>query len=202
MALRFDNWKLVFLEQRAPGTLQVWAEPFTELRVPKIFNLQDRSVRAGRHHVEHLLRLDDQSRLPGGSGTGVRHGDGVDAAWSSRPGRSRRASPCRQDARQAASRYRELMTDERRDSAGSPFVRVPDGTFRMGSDEHYPEEAPVHRVTVDGFSMRATTVTNERVRGVRRRDRLPDGGRAAARSRRLPGRARREPGRRVRSCSR
>jgi arylsulfatase A-like enzyme len=39
-ALRFDNWKVVFLEQRAPGTLQVWAEPFTELRVPKIFNLR------------------------------------------------------------------------------------------------------------------------------------------------------------------
>jgi arylsulfatase len=38
--LRFDNWKIVFLEQRARGTLQVWAEPFTELRVPKIFNLR------------------------------------------------------------------------------------------------------------------------------------------------------------------
>jgi arylsulfatase A-like enzyme len=39
-AVRFDNWKLVFLEQRVPGTLQVWAEPFTRLRVPKIFNLR------------------------------------------------------------------------------------------------------------------------------------------------------------------
>jgi arylsulfatase len=39
-ALRFENWKIVFLEQRAPGTLQVWAEPFTELRVPKVFNLR------------------------------------------------------------------------------------------------------------------------------------------------------------------
>ena len=38
--MRYDNWKLVFLEQRATGTLQVWAEPFTELRVPKIFNLR------------------------------------------------------------------------------------------------------------------------------------------------------------------
>jgi len=38
-ALRYDNWKFVFMEQRAAGTLQVWAEPFTELRVPKIFNL-------------------------------------------------------------------------------------------------------------------------------------------------------------------
>jgi arylsulfatase A-like enzyme len=39
-ALRYDNWKVVFLEQRAQGTLQVWAEPYTELRVPKIFNLR------------------------------------------------------------------------------------------------------------------------------------------------------------------
>ena len=39
-AVRFDNWKLVFLEQRATGTLRVWAEPFTRLRVPKIFNLR------------------------------------------------------------------------------------------------------------------------------------------------------------------
>jgi arylsulfatase len=39
-ALRFNNWKLVFLEQRATGTLQVWAEPYTVLRVPKIFNLR------------------------------------------------------------------------------------------------------------------------------------------------------------------
>jgi arylsulfatase A-like enzyme len=38
--LRYDNWKLVFMEQRAPGTLRVWAEPFTTLRVPKIFNLR------------------------------------------------------------------------------------------------------------------------------------------------------------------
>ena len=31
------------------------------------------------------------------------------------------------------------------------MVRITGGTFRMGSDDHYPEEAPVHRVTVDGF---------------------------------------------------
>ncbi len=40
VALRYDNWKVVFSEQRCAGTLQVWAEPFTPLRLPKIFNLR------------------------------------------------------------------------------------------------------------------------------------------------------------------
>jgi arylsulfatase len=40
LALRFDNWKVVFMEQRVAGTLQIWAEPFVPLRVPKLFNLR------------------------------------------------------------------------------------------------------------------------------------------------------------------
>lgn len=40
LAIRYDNWKIVFMEQRAPGTLRIWAEPFTPLRLPKIFNLR------------------------------------------------------------------------------------------------------------------------------------------------------------------
>ncbi len=39
-ALRYDNWKMMFMEQRAPGTLRIWAEPFVTLRVPLIFNLR------------------------------------------------------------------------------------------------------------------------------------------------------------------
>jgi arylsulfatase len=39
VALRHENWKMVFMEQRAPGTLAVWAEPFTVLRVPKLYDL-------------------------------------------------------------------------------------------------------------------------------------------------------------------
>jgi formylglycine-generating enzyme len=41
---------------------------------------------------------------------------------------------------------------------------IPGGTFRMGSDKHYPEEAPVHRVTVDGFWMDRAPVTNRQFR--------------------------------------
>ena len=40
LALRYDNWKVVFMEQRCHGTMQVWAEPFTRLRLPKVYNLR------------------------------------------------------------------------------------------------------------------------------------------------------------------
>ena len=40
LAIRVDNWKIVFMEQRQQGTMQIWAEPFVRLRVPKLFNLR------------------------------------------------------------------------------------------------------------------------------------------------------------------
>ena len=39
-ALRYDDWKLTFMEQQATGTLELWANPFTPLRVPLIVNLR------------------------------------------------------------------------------------------------------------------------------------------------------------------
>jgi len=40
VAMRYENWKIVFCEQRAEGTLRVWSEPFTCLRLPKLYNLR------------------------------------------------------------------------------------------------------------------------------------------------------------------
>jgi arylsulfatase len=40
LGMRYHNWKLVFMEQRTPGTMRVWADPFTRLRLPKLFNLR------------------------------------------------------------------------------------------------------------------------------------------------------------------
>jgi sulfatase modifying factor 1 len=48
----------------------------------------------------------------------------------------------------------------REHSADAGMLYVPGGTFHMGSDRHYPEEAPLHRVTVDEFWMDRTPVTN------------------------------------------
>ncbi|MEA3477894.1 MAG: arylsulfatase [Bacteroidota bacterium] len=39
-ALRYNDWKLIFMEQKTEGTFRVWMEPFTPLRVPLILNLR------------------------------------------------------------------------------------------------------------------------------------------------------------------
>jgi hypothetical protein len=39
-ALRYDEWKIIFLEHRFPQTLRAWAEPWTVLRIPLLFNLR------------------------------------------------------------------------------------------------------------------------------------------------------------------
>lgn len=40
LALRYDNWKLHFAQQRTEGTLDLWTEPFVELRIPWLYNLR------------------------------------------------------------------------------------------------------------------------------------------------------------------
>jgi len=52
------------------------------------------------------------------------------------------------------------MTETGTDPHHTHWVWVPPGTFRMGSDRHYPEEAPARDVEVAGFWMQATAVTN------------------------------------------
>ncbi len=39
-ALRYNDWKVIFMEQRATGTMQTWAEPFVTLRIPLLYNLR------------------------------------------------------------------------------------------------------------------------------------------------------------------
>jgi arylsulfatase A-like enzyme len=61
VCLRYNNWKVVFLEQRATG-FAVWQEQFAELRAPKIFNLRadpferaDENWEYGKWVAEHLF---------------------------------------------------------------------------------------------------------------------------------------------------
>ena len=48
MALRYNQWKIVFAEQRAHG-LDVWQEPFVTLRLPKLFNLRSDPFETADH---------------------------------------------------------------------------------------------------------------------------------------------------------
>ena len=54
----------------------------------------------------------------------------------------------------------EVGRSQKPDATTEDMIRIPGGTFHMGSDHHYPEEAPAHRVTVDGFWIDRTPVTN------------------------------------------
>ena len=68
VGLREGDYKYVFAEQRLQGTMGVWAEPFTKLRLQKIFNLYPGPVRAGGHHVQHLLGLAAQPHRAASTG--------------------------------------------------------------------------------------------------------------------------------------
>ena len=65
------------------------------------------------------------------------------------------------------------------------MIWIPGGTFRMGSDKHYPEEAPAHRVTVGGFWDRPHAGDEPAVQAVRPRHRPQDLGGNSARSEEL-----------------
>jgi arylsulfatase len=64
VALRYDQWKVVFAEQRAHG-MDVWEEPFVPLRLPKLFNLRSDPFETADHEgmdyerwrVEHVFLL-------------------------------------------------------------------------------------------------------------------------------------------------
>ena len=64
-------------------------------------------------------------------------------------------------SRGAHGRELAFASVERLEQSDFPnMVWVPGGTFRMGSDKHYPEEAPAHRVSLNGFWIDRTPVTN------------------------------------------
>ena len=176
----------------------IWAEPFVELRVPEDLQPADRSLRAGRHHLEHLLRLDARPRLAGRSRP---------QAFVAQMLQTLGEFPPRQEP---ASFSVDKMLEKLQ--AGVPQRvsrrrvrghRTPRGSrSRVACSPWAPttttrRRRPRHRVRVDAFAIDATQVTNAAVRRVRRGDRLPHRGRAPARSGGLSRRAAGEPGARL-----
>ncbi len=74
-ALRYDNWKFVFLEQRAIGHAARLGRAVHRAAGAQALQPAHRSLRAGRHHVEHLLRLAARPRLALRAGAGLRGPD-------------------------------------------------------------------------------------------------------------------------------
>jgi arylsulfatase A-like enzyme len=77
-ALRFDNWKFVFMEQRCRGHVAGLGGALHRAAGPEDLQPAHRPLRAGRHHLEHLLRLAARPRLADDPGAGVRRQDGRD----------------------------------------------------------------------------------------------------------------------------
>ena len=168
LGMRFDNWKVVFMEQREQGTLRIWAEPFTPLRVPKIFNLRtdpfERADITSNTYYDWFIDHDyiaiygDRASRPQFLET-----------FKEFPPRQKPASfTIDQAVAKLARRARGEMT--RDDLAAlTDEVWIPAATFAMGSDRHYPEEAPVAPRRGGRVLDRSHAGDERRVRRVRRR---------------------------------
>ena len=88
VALRYNQWKIVFQEQRAHG-FDVWQDPFTDAAPAQALQSPLGPVRDRRSRGDGLRPLEDRARLPAGPGAGLRRpvpGDlqGVPAAAGGR----------------------------------------------------------------------------------------------------------------------
>ena len=163
LGLRFDNWKIVFMEQRVPGH----AAGLGRARSSRCGSRRSSTCapipfeRADITSNTYWDWIIEHAYL-------VHRRPAADRPSSSRPSRSSR--PARRRRRSRSTRPLEKLAggDHHRtltDRSMPPGRRrdrwaIPGGTFTMGSDRHYPEEAPAHPVTVDGFWIDRTPVTN------------------------------------------
>ena len=177
------------------GTLQIWAEPFVALRVPKIFNLRtDPYERADVTSNTYYDWLLDNAYI-----VLAAHGRSSRSSWQTFkefPPRQKAASFTidqvveKLEAALPTYGHDDVTADRWRTTRHvDPGGDVPDGLRRALSGGG----AASHRVTVDGFWIDAYPVTNASSRRFVAADGLRHRRRAAARPGRLPGRAGREP---------
>ena len=150
-ALRYNNWKIHFIEQRAEG-LDVWQEPFVQLAVPEADEPALRPVRGRRHPLRALSRMADPACLRAGAGPGV-----CGAVPGDLPG-----VPAAADAGQLLRRRRAGKPDRRQRRAGpgraartgnvAAPARAPAGTSgseRSRKCRRFGDERTLRRVSWD-----------------------------------------------------
>ena len=125
VGLRYDNWKVVFQEQRSEG-FDVWQDPFTPLRLPKIINLRSDPFERAEEVAMNYGRWRIDRSVSTHSGAGVRrtvhrHVQGVPAepegrqllARSGAGEASRRRAPAEGERRQAEWHYKHARAGSR-----------------------------------------------------------------------------------------
>ena len=90
VGLRYDQWKIVFAEQRAEG-FDVWQEPFVPLRLPKIFNLRSDPFEKA-DHIGIGYNVADRPHLPARAGAADTSGSSSPRSRNSRRARKSAAS--------------------------------------------------------------------------------------------------------------
>ena len=108
VAIRVFDWKAVFLEQDNKG-IGVWSGQFTDLRIPKLFNLRVPSVRA-RRRIDPLQQVDGGSRLRPGAYAGVGHTMAAELQGVSGAAEARELQPRRGDGEAGEGRIQRRLT--------------------------------------------------------------------------------------------
>jgi formylglycine-generating enzyme len=83
------------------------------------------------------------------------------AGWPESMADPPRSDPTAPSSSRGGVRRQAQLAQEHPARGPADMIFIAAGTFRMGSDQHYPEEAPAHRVAVDGFWIDRTPVTND-----------------------------------------
>ena len=121
-SLRYDNWKFVFKEQRCPGTLQSLGRAVHRSAHPQDLQPAHRPLRAGRHHLEHLLRLAPRPRVSGDPGAGLRVPDAPNVRRVPATAKVRQLQP-RPGDRKAAGKRQKRLSLPHTDLTQSPMHR-------------------------------------------------------------------------------
>ena len=151
VGLRYSDWKVVFQEQRSEG-FDVWQDPFTPLRLPKIINLRTDPFESGRADRHRLRQVENRPHVPARAGAGVRR---ASTSARSRSFRRARRSAASRSIRcwkaQGGKNQREVNARDSRRSARPPLRPVAlrrrddDGVAAEVQDfyERYPYPRPV-----------------------------------------------------------
>ena len=126
VALRFDNWKLVFMEQRALGTLRAVGRAVRSPPRPQALQSPHRPVRAGRRDLEHVLGLVPVQGVPDHGGSGARRRlsrDVLGVPTAPEGGQLHDRSGARQDGGRHERRTRLTMLASWQDTAARQATR-------------------------------------------------------------------------------